>query len=306
MEQIGAVKLNYDSYDGEDLYTDGHIEDEILKIVMEEKDEHKLEEIVYKDTRWPILYHLSPIRKNLIDWITVKESSKMLEIGAGCGALTGSLCGKAQQVYAVELSKKRAQILAHRHQKHSNLEVLVGNFNKMNFENESMDYVTLIGVLEYAEAFLDKGENSHEVFLEKIFQILKPAGQLWLAIENKFGLKYWAGAPEDHTGNLFDGLENYPNHPKVKTFTRIELSNLLQKAGFSHLQFFYPTPDYKLPREIYSDSFLPQAGDFNGISPNFDFPRLDMFHEQKVYEQLIENQLFSEFSNSFFVICQKD
>ena len=32
-EYIGKVKMNYDAYCGEDLYSDGDVEDELLEIV---------------------------------------------------------------------------------------------------------------------------------------------------------------------------------------------------------------------------------------------------------------------------------
>lgn len=304
MQRVGEVLFNLDFYNGEDSYSDGPIEDELLELV-KTYNEDELLSLIYEDSRWPILYHLSPIRRNLIDWIPMRPSSSVLEIGAGCGALTKSLCEKAEKVVSVELSKKRAEILAYRNQEFRNLEVRVGNFSEMPFEKEGFDYITLIGVLEYAETFLKKGNKSHTVFLNQICEILKPDGELWLAIENKFGLKYWAGAPEDHTGHLFDGLENYPHNSKVKTFSRHELTVLLENSGFKDLSFYYPSPDYKLPTEIYSDDFLPDPESFNGISPNFDYDRLDMFHEQTVFTQLIRNDMFPFFANSFLVLCKK-
>ena len=39
-----------------------------------------------------------------------------------------------------------------------------------------------------------------KIFLIKIKQLLKPDGKLLIAIENQYGLKYWCGALEDHTG----------------------------------------------------------------------------------------------------------
>ena len=38
------------------------------------------------------------------------------------------------------------------------------------------------------------GVNPFENFLKKIKSLLKPDGKLIVAIENKYGLKYWCGA----------------------------------------------------------------------------------------------------------------
>ena len=71
-----------------------------------------------------------------------------MEIGAGCGALTGLLCDKCKKVTAVELSKRRATAAQLRCREKDNLEVIVGNLNDIEF-GEKFDYITLIGVLEY-------------------------------------------------------------------------------------------------------------------------------------------------------------
>ena len=80
-----------------------------------------------------------------------------------------------------------------------------------------------------------------------------------IAIENKFGLKYWAGAREDHTGRNFDSIEDYPNDKGIQTFGKHELTELLKSVGFSNTEYYYPMPDYKLPKIVYSDDYLPDA-----------------------------------------------
>ena len=60
--------------------TDGKIEDELLSMVETEKNVEKLLE---KDSRWAVLYHLSPVRKNILEWYPFKEDGEILEIGAG-------------------------------------------------------------------------------------------------------------------------------------------------------------------------------------------------------------------------------
>ena len=70
-EKIGNVTLDYQYYPGEDLYSDGVIEDEILAIV---KNASRVEysAIIEEKKSWPILYHLSPLRGNIVDWLPIK------------------------------------------------------------------------------------------------------------------------------------------------------------------------------------------------------------------------------------------
>lgn len=299
-EKIGQALLDYRFYSGNDQYSDGDIEEELL--AMTRCQDFSEIEILAKDHRWPLLSHLSPQRRNLLEWYDFSPNASILEIGAGCGALTGLLCEKTAKVTAVELSRKRAEITARRCQKHANLHIMVGNLNEMHFE-EKFDYITLIGVLEYAAKFTESSQP-YEDFLKKISRFLAPQGTLILAIENKFGLKYWAGAREDHTRGFFEGLEGYPNSSGIATFGKNELTDLLQRVGFHSLEYYYPVPDYKMPKTVYSQYCLPQEGQLDACAPNYDQDRLVLFREDMAYDHLIRNQNFEFFANSFLIFAK--
>lgn len=101
---IGNIKLNFDFYKGNDLYSDGVVEDELLDIV---KNYSEYEDIIKERKEWPIIYHLSKIRENIIEWIPINKTDNVLEVGSGCGAITGILSKKAKQVDCIELSQKK-------------------------------------------------------------------------------------------------------------------------------------------------------------------------------------------------------
>ena len=48
------AKLNLDYYSGEDLYSDGIIEDELLQIV-KTKSKNEIFKLVSSDNRWPLI-----------------------------------------------------------------------------------------------------------------------------------------------------------------------------------------------------------------------------------------------------------
>ena len=293
-----SAKLNLKFYSGTDYYSDGDIEDELLNIVTNNKD---YSEILTHDSRWPILYHLSPIRQNIINWYPFKEYASCLEIGGGCGAITGALCQSLETVKVVELSKRRSSINLARHKHFDNLEIIVGNLNDIQFE-EKFDYITLNGVLEYAGSFTNT-EEPYKDFLKQIKKYLKPDGKLIIAIENRYGLKYFAGAKEDHTGKEFDGLTGYIDTDKVRTFGKKELELLLNESGYENQEFYYPHPDYKMPMEIYSQDWLPSTDALLSPAPNFDSERYELFDEREAFKGIIENGQYEFFANSFLVIC---
>ena len=188
-----------DYYDGDDQYSDGDVENDILRIV---KNEGHLSDLSSDEINYAIAYHLSGLRENILNWYDFKENSRVLEIGAGCGALTGLLCRKCKDVASVELSKRRAMINYERHKSCDNLKIYVGNLNCMTFEKD-FDYIILNGVLEYAISFTP-GENPYVDFMNNLLKYLRDDGCILIAIENKLGLKYFAGSSEDHLKYKWD------------------------------------------------------------------------------------------------------
>lgn len=300
-EVIGKVKLDLTHYPGEDFYCDGEVEDEILEITRN-YSAVEYRRIIEERESWPVLYHLSPLRGNIVEWLPITKDMKVLEVGSGCGAITGTLARKAGQVTCVELSGKRSRINAYRHMDADNVTIHVGNFQEIEPDLPcDYDYICLIGVFEYAQAYIQSGKP-YESFLNIIKKHRKPEGHIAIAIENKFGLKYWAGCQEDHLGTYFSGLENYPDGGVVRTFTRDGLFQTAEKCGFTQMQMYYPYPDYKFMTTVYSDRRLPKKGELSNNLRNFDRERVLLFDEKQVFDEIIAEKEFPLFSNSYLLV----
>ena len=183
------------------------------------------------------------------------------------------------------------------------LKIIVGNFKNIKIVKK-YDVITLIGVLEYAYHYIE-GKEPYQEFIKKLAECLKPGGRIYIAIENKLGLKYFAGYPEDHLGKIYAGLEGYERSDKVRTFTRTELKSLVEKNGFYNVEFYYPFPDYKLPTVIYHESILKDADiEFKEIS-NYDSPILYNFNLNRVYEKLKGTEERKDLANSFLIEAVK-
>lgn len=303
--KIGSVTLDLSKYSGKDMYCDGDVEDRLLEIA---RDHSKVEfeKIIDESKSWPILYHLSPLRENIVDWIPIRKDMKILEVGAGCGAITGSLAERAGHVDCIDLSLKRSRINAYRHMDCDNIDLHVGNFTDIEPElGADYDYIMLIGVFEYGQAYIG-GKDPYARFLKLLKKHLSPEGRIVIAIENRFGLKYWAGCREDHIGTYFGGIEGYADDSVVKTFSADTLKSIAAKCGFSMINMYYPYPDYKFMTDLYSDKRLPHRGELIDNIRNFDADRLDLFDEGKVYDSLIDENRFSDFSNSYLMILGPD
>lgn len=303
-EEIGKVILDYSCYPGEDFYSEGAEEDALLEIV-KTKSPKEYNRTIAENSRWSVLYHLSHIRGNIVDFLPIGKTDQVLEVGAGCGAVTGTLSDKAGKVTCIELSKKRSLINAYRNRERDNIEIRVGNFEDVEKElTQKYDYIMLIGVFEYAASYISS-QMPYEKFLEILSRHLSKNGKIIIAIENKYGMKYWAGCKEDHVGKYYEGIEGYAHSEGVRTFSKRELSDITRKCGFKS-EFFYPYPDYKLPITIFSDRYLPKAGELKDNIRNFDADRVVAFDETLAFNEIIKEGMFPFYSNSYLVSLHKE
>lgn len=301
IKKIGNVVLDYENYGGTDEYSDGPVEDKLLSIVKDHK-RSEFTKIIEDEAEWPLLYHLSYLRQNTVEWLPIKSTDKVLEIGSGPGAITRALAKKCKELTCVELSEKRSLINAHRNSDLDNVTIKLGNFIDVEKTlDDDYDYVLLIGVFEYAVSYMGT-DTPYVDFLNIMKKHMAKNGHMVIAIENKIGLKYWAGAREDHLGTFFSGIEGYDADSYVRTFSRPGLEKLFHTADMDQYHFYYPYPDYKFMGSLYSDDYLPSPGDLSQNLRNFDRGRMQLFDEEKAFSSIIKDGMFSDFSNSFMVV----
>ncbi len=300
-EQIGKITLDLSKYPGEDLYCDGAVEDELLDIVRK-YSQVEYPQLIEQRKSWPILYHLSPLRENIVDFVPMSPQDKVLEVGSGCGAITGALARKAGSVTCVDLSKKRSLINAYRHSDCDNITIHVGNFQDIEPGlSRDFNYICLIGVFEYGRGYIG-GDHPYEEFLRILMGHLAPGGRILIAIENKYGLKYFAGCKEDHLGSYFSGIENYQEGGNARTFSRQGLEKIFRSCGVEEYHFYYPYPDYKFMTSVYSDERQPGRGELSNNLRNFDRDRMVLFDEKLAFDGIVEEGLFSVFANSYMAV----
>ena len=289
------MKVNLDFYKGKDEYSDGDIEQTIIDYIKKHPDDY--EDAFELDDSWPVFYHLSEARRNVISWYPFKKNETILEIGAGMGAITGELCDKLKKVTSVELSKRRTSAIIERNKDRNNLEIIIGNFKDIIIK-EKYDYILLNGVLEYGNLYMNS-DNPYVDFIDKLKNNLKPKGKILIAIENKFGLKYWCGSNEDHTGLIFDGINNYKISDKIRTFSKHELEKLAEQCSMT-INFYYMFPDYKFPEIILTDEYL-QRNVYAGYTPYYCKKMNLLINEKNLYDEIFKNKTIPFFANSFFI-----
>lgn len=257
---------------------------------------------------WNTEYHLSRKRKDILSGLQHNRAAKVLEIGSGCGAITRFLGETYDSVVAVEGSYNRARLARLRTRDLASVEVYASRYQDIGLEGQ-FDIVFCIGVLEYAPSYVD-GDNPFHYALTSMRRMLRPGGTLVLAIENKFGLKYFSNSTEDHSGTFFEGIEGYPRMSRYfETFGKVELKKLLS-GYWDDVQFYFPFPDYKMPSLLLSEDGATalDVGEMLAGLPERDYARINVpfFDNRLAWREVARNGLVSHLSNSFLVVAGAD
>lgn len=252
-----------------------------------------------------------------------KPGAKVLDIGSGWGQIALPLAREVgAEVVALEPTPERLAFIQAAAQQE-------GVADRMNFIQADFfavelpacfDLVTCVGVLEWVPKFRSGSPHDIQIeFLQRARSLLAPGGQLVIGIENRLGLKYLLGTPDDHIGPpniaVYDAalasekwLKQSGQPLRSFTYTRAELTALLTAAGFRESTFYAALPDYKLPELILplgpktndhfaTGNFIPEHDGCNGR------PLLMQSELRSHYRSLAQLGIASDFAPSFFVVA---
>lgn len=241
-----------------------------------------------------MLNAFSPMRINTLQWYNFEKNSKILELGADLGVVTEYLSSFAN-VTAVTDCPLKAEFICHRCETKNTLKV---------YATDCLENYLMSDINKY-DYIIFQGGILSETELKRVKFLLNDNGTLLIATENRNGLRYYSGSPDEYTGGFFDGVENYRGGER-KTLDKKGWETLLGDVGFENIVFRYPYPDHKFAEVIYSDSHLPHKNELINNLRNFDYDRLVTFDEGYVFNGILEQGLFQYFSNSFFIEAGKN
>ena len=160
------------------------------------------------------------------------------------------------------------------------------------YKNQKYDYIYLNGTLE---------NTDQSVELLKFFkELLNEDGTLFIAVDNKWGVKYLVGNKSEHCNNIYDSLKN--NFENGRLFSKNELDRIIEKSGFTYKRYYYPLPNYERPNAIFTDKFLPDKNNsklnYNVI---YDEDSLVLQDEVILLKIFTEEDKFTKFTNSYIV-----
>ncbi|MCH2189671.1 MAG: class I SAM-dependent methyltransferase [Gammaproteobacteria bacterium] len=299
-------------------YTDGLSSEKYLfDVLSNAKDlSSSSPELEAKVVDWPSEYHLSSTRANLLRSLDLSDVNRILELGCGCGSITRYLGEQEHiQVDAVEGSPSRAALARLRCKDQQNVEISSANFNEIDIPIGEYDLVLFVGVTEYAGRFAEGLDDV--VALQRLLALAKSAcndkGVVLVAIENRLGMKYALGASEDHYASRYVGLDNYPNSEGIRTYSKLEWIEQIEKADFSQYRLMLPFPDYKIPTLVTGESI--DAASFRKLAARLSsrdyvnaFSVGDSLgkNEVRVWDALAQAGTIADHSNSFLWLMAND
>ena len=257
------------------------------------------DEALMADSRWEVFFHLSDMRQALFGWYDMPKDADVLEIGCGFGALTGVLAERAAHVAALDDSLFRARACAKRWAEKDNIDVYAGRLRDIPF-SQRFDVITLVDVLPR----IADGEKSlapYIAYLKSLLAYLKPQGRLLIAMDNRLGLKYFCGASDPYSDELFGELSGESG--KGRLFTPAEAGEILAEADFMYWKFYYPFPDFRLPQFIFTNDVLPSPSLGEMMLPYDPTPDARVLPEAALYADAVRNNLLPSMANSFLIEC---
>lgn len=268
--------------------------DEQILADFEENTIDNLHAYIEKHCTYPALYALSPLRANIIEWIPMRGDEQVLEIGSGCGIISGVLASKCAQLDCIESSAANA-INRQINISHTNIRILEGSPDTVETELlEQYDYIFAIDCFALIQ-------NPKTLTLLK--NHLSPKGCLVFTAENRMGLRYLSGCTDPYSGTFFGGIEGMSSEEGACAMTLPQITQLCKAAGFLSLDIRYPYPDHLFTKRIYSNKHLPQIGELNDNYSNFDSDRMVSFNEARAFDRIVLDGQFPYFSNSFLILA---
>ncbi len=235
-----------------------------------------------------------PQRANFIEWLPFKEGESVVIHSSAPTAVINMLRDKKVQL----------QVLSEAH-----IEKLA-----MNPGKGSLDWILVLGMEVDAR------------FLAGLYRKLKPEGRLVVLLHNKFGMSYLAGKPaygeqyyaavegRGYEAKASDG-QRMPSSMKAGAadgkslaagrsafYSYKGVKKLFELAGIGRFGRYYPDPDGDFTVNIYSDRYLPKAGDCNVKPRNFVYDRLAMFEETRGLNQAVQEGMYTTFANDFLLV----
>ena len=220
-----------------------------------------------------------PVRSDISMVLPVEKDSLVLDIGSGLGAISSNLSQYCKEVVSFESTWERIefQALKCKEKNNKNITFVCSDALRLPFpfKKNTFNLAVLNGVFEWLGTTTDVGSpmQIQQKVLQAVFDLLAPEGNLYIGIENRFGMDQLLGAKDPHGDFSYTAVlprvlssrvVNYHNYFKSKvpfrkfnvrayrtyTYSYWGLKSMLKKAGFQKISIYAAFPSYSLPMTV--------------------------------------------------------
>lgn len=241
------------------------------------------------EATWALRF--SRLRENILAWYDLGGCSTVLELGCGCGAVTGLLLRQAERVVAVARDRAEAEVCAERYRDATNLELWAGLRDEAVAEVAPEADCIIIHDLVRAD----------ESLLAQVARLMRPEARLLVTVRNELGYRELASARLDEAGPL----DVKSRAAATPLFSKSKLTRALSKAGLAEQRFWYPFPDHYFTRYVFSDERPPKHGEISLHADATLAPRCMAHSEDSIAQAFAREGAFGLVSASFFVEARR-
>lgn len=166
-------------------------------------------------------------------------------------------------------------------------------------------YVVMLGAFEYMKR--------PQVTLESLKNRLSEDGTMLIAMDNRFGLRYFCGDRDIFTDRNFDGIEDYirinqsdRSSMHGRGYTKAEAFKLLTAAGLQDTHSFSVLPSIDEPQLFYAEDYTPQEEMSVRFNEYYNNPDTIFIQESSIYQKIIENGMFHQMANGYLIECGRN
>ena len=253
-----------------ELEQPGNFEDKFATFIRSKTDQ-------FKDSL--LRYIFDPHRSAFSFQLPIHQNSTVLDVGCGWGSISIQLQDKVGQIHGMDLTHSRLRFFNNwlSAKNINNISIVCGGDTQfLPYKDNFFDLVLLNGILEWTPlSFEGDPEEVQLNYLREVRRILKDDGYLYLAIENRYGYKYFLGKPDDHSNLLFGSLlprwmANYysklaADKPyRTYTYSFEKYRQLLNQAGFPLETTHSVLPNYRYPQYYVPADIRTSLDDLQG------------------------------------------
>lgn len=233
---------------------------------------------------------LSPELCNVISWIPFHEDERVLFVGDDCGIITDYISQRVKNIDVICSARILEETCREYNRGKNNIEY----FSSMSQLTQGKTYDRIIYRRLHSTLSMTKPEDELDLLCDSV----AAQGQLYLLVDNRFGLDYWNG--KALPDGAYASLTGDNQFISLKKCLRV-----LENKGLSYKKY-YPYPNAKYTRVLYSESRLPEKGELlTYFADNNDGASFMNFDQKSVFNHLIEEGLFPKFANSYLIVGWK-